>query len=69
MQRKKKNACLYFICHLYTNRVLIKIHFGSSDWREFICEEKNLKRITFYCLVLSVLQLKFVIEFRPIQTL
>lgn len=39
--KESKHACLYFICHLYTNRALIKIHFGGSGWGEFICEEKK----------------------------
>ena len=30
-KKEKKNTCLHFICHLYTNKVLIKIRFGGSD--------------------------------------
>ena len=37
---ERKGSRQYFICHLYTNRLLIKIHFGGSDWEEFVCEEK-----------------------------
>jgi hypothetical protein len=41
LSKERKSASLYFISHLYTNMVLIKIHFGDSDWREFM-PEKNL---------------------------